>query len=47
MPVIETLRGLLVHGHVGASWRQALAWCGGILAGPAMLSIPAFCRRSG
>ncbi len=46
-PVIETLRGLLLHTRVGASGWQALAWCGGILAVSAALSALAFRRRTG
>jgi ABC-2 type transport system permease protein len=46
-PVIETLRGLLLGTHTGASGWQAAAWCGGILAASAALSAAAFRRRTG
>jgi ABC-2 type transport system permease protein len=46
-PVIETLRGLLLHTPVGSSWWQAVAWCSGIMA----VSVPGcavlFRRRTG
>jgi ABC-2 type transport system permease protein len=45
--VIETLRGLLLGTHTGASGWQAAAWCGGILAASAALSAAAFRRRTG
>jgi ABC-2 type transport system permease protein len=46
-PVIETLRGLLLHTRVGASGWQALAWCAGILLASGFLSALAFRRRTG
>jgi ABC-2 type transport system permease protein len=46
-PVIETLRGLLLGTHTGASGWQAAAWCGGILAASAVLSAAVFRRRTG
>jgi ABC-2 type transport system permease protein len=45
-PVIETLRGLLVGGPVGAHAWQAVAWCGGILAASIVLSRATFRRRT-
>lgn len=45
-PVIETLRGLLLGTHVGASGWQAVAWCGGIAAVSVLLSAAAFRRRT-
>jgi energy-coupling factor transporter ATP-binding protein EcfA2 len=45
-PVIETLRGLLLGTHVGASGWQAVAWCGGIFAASVALSAAAFHRRA-
>ena len=45
-PVIETLRGLLLGTHVGATGWQALIWCGGICAGSVALSAAAFRRRA-
>jgi ABC-2 type transport system permease protein len=45
-PVIETLRGLLLGTHVGASGWQAVAWCGGIAAVSVTLSAAAFRRRT-
>ena len=45
-PVIETLRGLLLGTHVGASGWQAAAWCGGILIASVALSAAAFRRRT-
>jgi ABC-type Na+ transport system ATPase subunit NatA len=45
-PVIETMRGLLLGTHVGASGWQAVAWCGGIFVGSVGLSAAAFRRRT-
>jgi ABC-2 type transport system ATP-binding protein len=45
-PVVETLRGLLLGTPVGASPWHAVAWCGGILAGAAVLSGVLFRRRT-
>jgi len=45
-PVIETLRGLLLGTHVGASGWQAAAWCGGILIASVALSAAAFRHRT-
>jgi ABC-2 type transport system permease protein len=46
-PVIETLRGLLLHGRAGGNAGVAVAWCAGILAGSGILSALAFRRRTG
>jgi ABC-2 type transport system permease protein len=46
-PVIETLRGLLLHGRAGGSAGVAVAWCGGLLVGSGILSALAFRRRTG
>jgi ABC-2 type transport system permease protein len=45
-PVVETLRGLLLGTPVGAHAWHAVAWCGGILAGAAVLSGVLFRRRT-
>jgi ABC-2 type transport system permease protein len=45
-PVIETLRGLLMHTPVSTSPWVALAWCGGILLGAVVLSGVLFQRRT-
>jgi ABC-2 type transport system permease protein len=45
-PVIETLRGLLLHAPVGASPWHALAWCGGILAVSVAACAALFRRRT-
>ena len=45
-PVIETLRGLLLGTHVGASGWQALAWCAGLCLGSAALATAAFRHRT-
>lgn len=46
-PVIETIRGLLLGGHVGASPWLALGWCAGILVVSVALSGILFARRAG
>ena len=45
-PVIESLRGLLVGGPVGAHAWQALVWCGALLALSIVLSRVTFRRRT-
>ena len=45
-PVVESLRGLLLGTPVGANPWHAVAWCGGILAGTAVLSGVLFRRRT-
>jgi ABC-2 type transport system permease protein len=45
-PVIESLRGLLIGGPVGAHAWQTLAWCGGILLTSIVLSRATFRRRT-
>lgn len=45
-PVIETIRGLLLSGHVGSSPWLALAWCVGVLAVSVALSGVLFARRA-
>ena len=45
-PVVESLRGLLLGTPVGANPWHAEAWCGGILAGTAVLSGVLFRRRT-
>lgn len=45
-PVIETLRGLLLHVPVNPSPWTALAWCGGILLAAVALSGVLFQRRT-
>jgi ABC-2 type transport system permease protein len=45
-PIIETVRGLLVHTPVGTNPWRALAWCGGILVVSVALSGVLFRRRT-
>ncbi len=45
-PVVETLRGLLLGTPIGANPWHAVAWCGGILAGAAVISGVLFRRRT-
>jgi ABC-2 type transport system permease protein len=45
-PVIETLRGLLLHTPAGTSPWRALAWCGGILVVSAAAAAALFRRRT-
>lgn len=45
-PVIETVRGLLLHTGVGTSPWLAAAWCGGILLASIALSALIFHRRT-
>jgi len=45
-PVIESVRGLLAGTPVGNSPWLAIAWCGGIAVGSALLSVVAFRRRT-
>jgi ABC-2 type transport system permease protein len=45
-PIIESLRGLLVGGPVGAHAWQSLVWCGGLLVASIALSRVTFRRRT-
>jgi hypothetical protein len=45
-PIIETLRGLLLHAPVGTSPGQAIAWCAGILAVSVAACAVLFGRRT-
>lgn len=46
-PVIESLRGLLLHGSAGGNLVPALTWCGGILAVSMAACAVLFRRRTG
>jgi ABC-2 type transport system permease protein len=45
-PVIDTIRGLLLGGPIGASGYRAVVWCGGITVGSIVLSGLLFRRRT-